>query len=68
MENFRIFNIFSLVSLLHSGGALFAAGIALSKVDSKEQIYQQCIDVLVLTSFNIIMAFFNTHKDKDFFL
>jgi hypothetical protein len=57
-----------LVSLLHSGGALFAAGIALSKVDSKQQIYQQCVDVLVLTALNVAMAFFNTHKDKDFFL
>ena len=47
---------------MHSGGALFAAGIAIGKVDSKRQIYQQCIDVLVLTSLNIAMAFFNTHK------
>jgi len=47
---------------MHSAAALFAAGIAINKLDSKRQIYQQCIDVLTLTSLNIVMAFFNTHK------
>ena len=67
IENFRIFNIFSLLSLIHSGGAIFAAGIALTKTKDKEQLFHECIDVIVLTGVNVVLAFFNTHKDKDFF-
>lgn len=67
VENFRIFNIFSLLSLAHSGGAIFSAAVALKYINSNEQIYYECVDVIVLTSANALMAFFNTHKDKDFF-
>jgi hypothetical protein len=67
VEHFRIFNIFSLISLIHSGAAIFAAGIALTYTNSKEQLFHECIDVIVLTGLNAIMAFFNTHKDKAFF-
>jgi hypothetical protein len=68
VEHFRIFNIFSLISLISSGGAIFAAAISLSKTDPTEQLYFECVDVIVLTSINALMAFFNTHKDKDFFM
>ena len=67
VEHFRIFNIFSLLSLVHSGGAIFAAGIALTKTNMKEQLFHECVDVIVLTGLNVVLAFFNTHKDKDFF-
>jgi len=67
VEHFKIFNIFSLVSLVCSGAAIFAAGIAITKSDSTQQLYFECIDVIVLTSTNAVMAFFNTHKNKDFF-
>ena len=67
VNHFRIFNIFSLISLVHSGGAIFSAALALPKTDDTQQLYMECIDVIVLTSLNLVMAFFNTHKDKDFF-
>lgn len=67
VQHFRIFNIFSLVSLIHSGAAIFAAGIAITKTNTKQQLFHECIDVMVLTGLNIVMAFFNTHKDKQFF-
>jgi hypothetical protein len=67
VEHFKIFNIFSLVSLVPSGAAIFAASIAITKTDSTQQLYFECIDVIVLTSINAVMAFFNTHKNKDFF-
>jgi hypothetical protein len=67
VENFRIFNIFSLLSLIHSGAAIFAAGIGLTKTNTKQQLFHECIDVIVLTGLNVVLAFFNTHKDKDFF-
>jgi hypothetical protein len=67
VQHFRIFNIFSLISLIHSGAAIFAAGIALTKTNNKEQLFHECIDVIVLTALNVVLAFFNTHKDKTFF-
>jgi len=67
LEHFKIFNVFSLVSLVHSGAAIFAAGIAITKTNSTEQLYFECVDVIVLTSVNAVMAFFNTHKTNDFF-
>ncbi len=39
VDHFRIFNIFSLVSLIHSGAAIFAAGIALTKTNNKQQLF-----------------------------
>ena len=39
VNHFRIFNIFSLLSLGHSGGAIFAAAIALKYIDTQYQIY-----------------------------
>lgn len=39
VDHFRIFNIFSLISLVHSGAAIFSASIALSKTKDTEQLY-----------------------------
>lgn len=39
VQHFRIFNIFSLISLIHSGGAIFAAGIAITKTNTKQQLF-----------------------------
>jgi len=36
-------------------------------VSSKSQLFHECIDVIVLTGLNVVLAFFNTHKDKGFF-
>lgn len=30
-------------------------------------MHYEAIDVIVVTSINVLLAFFNTHKDKDFF-
>lgn len=67
VHHFRIFNIFSLLSLAHSGAAIFAAAVALKYIDPLQQVYYEAIDVIVLTSLNVLLAFFNTHKDKEFF-
>lgn len=67
LDNFRIFNIFSLLSIVHSGGAIFAATVAFKYIDSKEQVFYECVDVIVLTSLNAVLGFFNSHKDKNFF-
>jgi hypothetical protein len=67
VHHFRIFNIFSLLSLAHSGGAIFAAAIALQYVSHRDQVYYECLDVIVLSSVNVLLAFFNTHKENNFF-
>ena len=67
VDHFRIFNIFSLLSLGHSGGAIFAAAVALKYVNPTYQIYYECLDVIILTSVNAFLAFFNTHKESTFF-
>jgi hypothetical protein len=67
VNHFRIFNIFSLLSLGHSGAAIFAAAIAITYIATDIQLYYQCIDVIVLHAINVFMAFFNTHKEPTFF-
>ena len=67
VDHFKIFNIFSLLSIVHSGAAIFAAAVAFKYIDSTQQIFYESIDVIVLTSLNAVLAFFNAHKDKDFF-
>ena len=67
VDHFRIFNIFSLLSLGHSGAAIFAAAIAFRYVNTTYQIYYECIDVIVLTGLNVVLAFFNTSKEATFF-
>lgn len=39
VNHFRIFNVFSLLSLGHSAAAIFAAGIALTYIDKTFQLY-----------------------------
>ena len=67
VDHFRIFNVFSLLSLGHSGAAIFSAAVALKYINGQEQVFYESVDVIVLTAVNVLMAFFNTHKDKDFF-
>lgn len=64
---FRIFNIFSLLSLVQNAGAIFAAATAISYVKVSGQTYYACIDIIVVSSLNAVMAFFNASKPKDFF-
>jgi len=67
VNHFRIFNIFSLLSLGHSAAAIFAAAIATTYVTKTYQLYYECIDVIILHSLNVLMAFFNTSKEPTFF-
>lgn len=55
------------MSLLHSGAAIFAAGISIGTVTKQSQLYYECVDVIVVTAINAIMAFFNVMKTSDFF-
>ena len=67
VSKFKILNIFSFLSLLHSGGAIFAAAVALPNVTQSTQLYYECIDVIVVTALNAILGFFTVMKAKDFF-
>jgi hypothetical protein len=53
--------------LLHSGAAIFAASVAISSATSLSQLFYACIDVIVATGINSVLAFFNIMKPKDFF-
>jgi hypothetical protein len=64
VKKFKIFNIFSFICLVHSGAAIFGASVALSKVDSSTQLHYACLDVIIVTSINVVMAFFNAMKPK----
>ena len=39
ISKFRVFNILSFLSLVHSGAAIFAASIALTYVEASTQLY-----------------------------
>ena len=67
IKRFKIFNIFSFVSLIHSGSAIFSVISIIKVADNKTQFFHACIDLLIVTSLNIIFAFFNAMKGKDFF-
>eukprot|EP00919_Chromeraceae_sp_WS-2016_P000435 GHVR01001093.1.p1 GENE.GHVR01001093.1~~GHVR01001093.1.p1 ORF type:complete len:151 (+),score=4.51 GHVR01001093.1:2740-3192(+) len=67
VHKFKIFNIFSFLSLLHSGGAIFAVSVAIKNVSPNTQLYYECIDVIIVTSMNVIMAFTNALKGDEFF-
>lgn len=64
LKKFKIFNIFSFISLAHSGTAIFGATVALTKTHQSSQLYYACIDVIVVTGINVFMAFFNAMKPK----
>jgi hypothetical protein len=62
VKKFKIFNIFSFISLIHSGGAIFSVITIIKTADPKTQFFHSCLDVLIVTSVNIIFAFFNAFK------
>lgn len=67
VSKFKILNIFAFLSLLHSAAAVFAAAAAIPYTTSFTQPYYACVDVIVVTSINAILAFFNVMKPRDFF-
>lgn len=67
INKFKVINVFSFLSLLHSGAAIFAVGIAIGTVTKQSQLYYECIDVIVVTAMNALLAFFNVMKSNDFF-
>ncbi len=67
VKKFKIFNIFSFISLIHSGGAIFSVITIIKLADPKTQMFHACIDVLIVTGLNIVMAFFNAMKADSFF-
>jgi len=64
LKKFKVFNIFSFISLAHSGAAIFGVCVAISSVETSSQLYHASIDVIVVTGINVFMAFFNTLKPK----
>lgn len=66
-SKFKVMNVFSFLSLLHSGAAIFAAVVAVISAEHSTQLFYACIDVIVVTSVNVIFAFFNVLKPKDYF-
>lgn len=60
-------NVFSFLSLLHSGAAIFAAAVAVTSAEAFSQLFYACIDVIVATGINCIVAFFTIMKPQDFF-
>lgn len=67
LKRFKIFNIFSFISLIHSGSAIFSVITIIKIADNKTQFFHACLDLLIVTSINIVFAFFNAMKGKDFF-
>ena len=70
MENvgkLRVFYVFSFLSLVSSGGAIFAAAVGVSRAIPNSQMFYECIDVIVITGLMIVLAFFNVIKPDDFF-
>lgn len=67
VKRFKIFNIFSFISLIHSGSAIFSVTTIIKLADPKTQFFHSCMDVLIVTGLNIVFAFFNVMKSRDFF-
>jgi hypothetical protein len=67
VSGFKVINVFSFLSLLHSGAAIFAASVAISSSTIFTQFFYSCIDVIAVTGANILLAFFNIMKPDDFF-
>jgi len=68
IQQFRVFNAFSFLSFLSSGGILFGMGLIF--VTYKLQINQTLmayIDATALTAINIVLGIMNSRKDDDFF-
>lgn len=67
LSKFKVINIFSFLSIFHSGAAIYSASAAINSATLMSQLYFACIDVIVITSINVIMAFLNVLKEKDHF-
>lgn len=67
LNKFKVINVFSFLSLLHSGAAIFAAAVAVRSATASTQPFYACIDVIIATGINTILAFFNILKPKDYF-
>lgn len=66
-SKFKVMNVFSFLSLLHSGAAILAAVVAIISAEHLTQLFYACIDVIVVTSINALLAFFNVLKPIDYF-
>jgi hypothetical protein len=68
LQQFRVFNAFSFLSFLSSGGILFGMGMIFTtyrlSIDQKLMAY---IDTTVLTAINIILGILNSRKKDGFF-
>ena len=68
VQQFRVFNAFSFLSFLSSGGILFGMGMIFTtytlSIDQKLMAY---IDATVLTAVNIILGILNSRKKDNFF-
>lgn len=67
VKKFKIFNIYSFISFLHSGGCIFSVITIIKLVNIKTQFFYACLDVLICVGLNIIVAFFNAFKSNDYF-
>lgn len=67
VKKFKIFNIYSFISFLHSGGCIFSVITIIKLVNVKTQFFYACLDLLICVGLNIIVAFFNAFKSNDYF-
>ena len=68
VQQFRVFNAFSFLSLLSSGGILFGMGLIFVTYDLYlNQKLMAYIDATVLTAVNIVLAILNSRKDDNLF-
>ena len=68
VKHFRVFNAFSFLSFLSSGGILFGMEIIFTTsaftIDQKFLVYT---DTTLMTTVNIFLAILNSKKGDDFF-
>jgi hypothetical protein len=68
VQQFRVFNAFSFLSFLSSGGILFGMGLIFSTYTlSIDQRLMSYIDATVMTLVNIVLGILNSRKEDDFF-
>jgi hypothetical protein len=67
INKFKIINVFSFLSLIHSAAAIAGAALALRSIIVSTQLYYISIDVIIVTTINAAMAYFNVNKEPDFF-
>lgn len=67
VRKFKILNIYSFISLIHSGGCIFSVITIIKLVDVKTQFFYACLDLLIVVGLNIVVAFFNAFKSTDYF-